>query len=295
MDYSDLPLPAASAMAHQSVFPFYQSTLCDPSSAKTSMNKDDSGLTYNFSSSRKRSRDQLTIEINDTSNTKLPSANSWPFLDQDLLPHIHNQQSEIDLLIAQHADNVRMELEEQRMRQLTVLHSAIQEVMMKKLKEKDEEIQKIRKLNWVLQERVKILTQENQIWKELAESNESTANSLRCNLEQVLAAHVSEGQHHHTVTAAAEVDDVKSCCRSNGEGQWTAEAGKDTASGRRSCETLCGNCGVRESILLLPCRRVSLCTRVGPGVTIARYVTQQLMVACMLISVRNLFIYVVLY
>ncbi|KAI9126906.1 hypothetical protein K1719_002502 [Acacia pycnantha] len=270
MDYSDLPLPlpahASSAMADQSLFPIYQSNLCDPNSAKTSMNNDDSGLTYNFSSSRKRSRDEFTTtEFIDPRNTKLPSAaNSWsPFLDQDLRLQIQNQQSEIGLLISQHTDKVRMELEEQRIRQLTGLHSAIQEVMMKKLWEKDEEIQKIGKLNWALLERVRSLIQENQIWKELAETNEATANSLRCNLEQILAAHVNNEDHHHTA-AVAEADDAESSCGSNCEGQWAVDTAASRGGGGRSCEGLCSKCGVRESIvLLLPCRHLSLCTMCG--------------------------------
>jgi len=38
---------------------------------------------------------------------------------------------------------------------------ALQEVVEKKLKEKDDEIQRLGKLNWVLQERVKSLSVEN--------------------------------------------------------------------------------------------------------------------------------------
>ncbi|KAJ1406810.1 hypothetical protein SESBI_24785 [Sesbania bispinosa] len=44
---------------------------------------------------------------------------------------------------------------------------------MNRLKAK-KEIEKIGKLNWALEERVKSLCMENQIWRELAQTNEAT-------------------------------------------------------------------------------------------------------------------------
>ncbi|XP_054778054.1 BOI-related E3 ubiquitin-protein ligase 1-like [Prosopis cineraria] len=80
------------------------------------------------------------------------------------------------------------------LRQSKALISGIQEAMTKKLIEKDEKIQRMGKMNWVLQKRVKSLCVENQIWRELAQTDEATANSMRSNLEQVLA-HVGEDSH----------------------------------------------------------------------------------------------------
>lgn len=156
---------------------------------------------------------------------------------------------------------MKIELEERRRRNTRRVIAAVEGGILKKLKAKDEEIEKMGKLNNVLEEKVKSLYIENQIWRDLAQTNEATANALRLNLEQVLN-HLQQHEQQQQGRSGDDkggdlTDDAESCCGSNYE-----EGGKRN-------DRVCRNCGTGEScVLLLPCRHLCLCTVCGSSVNI---------------------------
>ncbi|XP_042410514.1 probable BOI-related E3 ubiquitin-protein ligase 3 [Zingiber officinale] len=175
--------------------------------------------------------------------------------------HLQQQILDIDRLVVQHAEKVRAEVAEKRRRLTSQLLAVLEAGVAKRLKSKDEEIARLVKLNWALEERVKSLCVESQMWRGVAQSNEATSNELRSNLAQVLAA-----QARADLDAAATADDAESCCPGDENDNAAGQGEEQKAVAVDWATTACRLCRARQpSVLLLPCRHLSLCEVCAPA------------------------------
>ncbi|GJU91701.1 probable BOI-related E3 ubiquitin-protein ligase 3 [Tanacetum coccineum] len=156
-------------------------------------NQDDSGLTNSVPVSRKRSRND---------NSSYSNSQTITLLGKDIFSQIHHQHLEIDQFAKYH------EIKVKRRRTPRTIITALEEGLQHQLRAKEDEITEMMKLNHALQEKVKTMCIENQIWRELAQTNEATANTLRSNLKYLLDYKLG-----HDVA----VEDAESCCESSND------------------------------------------------------------------------------
>ncbi|TVU04245.1 hypothetical protein EJB05_50192 [Eragrostis curvula] len=171
--------------------------------------------------------------------------------------HLQQQLVDVDRLVLQHTAKMWAELTEQRRRHARQVAAAVEAAAAKRLRAKDEEISRIGRVNWALEERVRSLLVEAQVWRDLAQSNEAAANALRAELQHALDAQQQQQARRPGVADGA--DDAASCCCGEndvGAGEEVEVGTAAAAAPWRAC-TMCGE-GAAE-VLLLPCRHLCAC------------------------------------
>lgn len=126
----------------------------------------------------------------------------------------------------------------------------VEDMIHRKIREKDSEVENLNKRNMELEEQMKHLATVVDAWQQRAKHNENLVNLLKYNLEQLHA----QNRNNKEGCGDSEVDDMASCCNGGIGLQLMLKENID------SKETACKVCGGNEAcMLLLPCRHLCLC------------------------------------
>jgi E3 ubiquitin-protein ligase BOI and related proteins len=165
----------------------------------------------------------------------------------ELVSELRWYGAEVDALVRAECDRMRAGLGRARMRQrLELARSAAA----RRLREKEAELGAARRRAAELEERVRQEAAESQAWRGAARANEAVAAGLRAALDRRRSAPPVEGfgESEPVPFGEAAADDAQS--------EDSAGASPAASSNKRECRA----CGEREaSVLLLPCRHLSLC------------------------------------
>lgn len=154
-----------------------------------------------------------------------------------------------------------MGMEASQKRDCREILSSLCQRAMKRLREKEIELENVRRRNAELEEKTRQITAESLIWFNLAKNNEAVVSSLKSSLQQAMiqtitatsgAASPREG-FGESDCSPFPADDAHSCCYETGDAS-------PPTSGDLRRRMVCKFCHENDaSVLVLPCRHLCLC------------------------------------
>ncbi|XP_039127430.1 probable BOI-related E3 ubiquitin-protein ligase 2 [Dioscorea cayenensis subsp. rotundata] len=174
-------------------------------------------------------------------------------IDEEIGREIQRQDAEMDRFLKLQGERLRQQiLEKVQAKQFQTLAS-VEEKFLRKIREKEAEVEDINRKNTELEEQMKQLSVEVAAWQHRAKYNESMISALKLNLQKVYA---QSRDNNREGCGDSEVDDTASCCNGGAINfQLMCKENKDMKE-----LMTCRVCRVNEvSMLLLPCRHLCLC------------------------------------
>ncbi|KAJ4799869.1 SBP (S-ribonuclease binding protein) family protein [Rhynchospora pubera] len=178
---------------------------------------------------------QQQFHMNQSNNLSL----SYKF-SSELASQIARQNKEIELFLIQQAEQLRRAVAEKRRRNYNALLQTTEELVMRKVREKQEEINRAAQVTVELEERLNQLRSESAAWQTKALADQAMATTLHAQLQQATAAAQRTGE-----CETGPADD--------------AESGFVDPS-RVEPDRSCRACRLRPAcVVVFPCRHLCLC------------------------------------
>ncbi|KAJ8763955.1 hypothetical protein K2173_003737 [Erythroxylum novogranatense] len=173
-------------------------------------------------------------------------------LSEDFTTQIKRQRDELDQFLQAQGEHLRRILHEKRQRHYRSLLCAAEETMVRRLREKEAEVEKASRQNAELEAREAQLKGETQVWKAKARAQEATAASLQAQLQRAIMNGGGGGEEGVGGTGEGmegQAEDAESAY---------VDPDRVTAV---SVGPTCKACRKRvASVVLLSCRHLCVCT-----------------------------------
>ncbi|TKY70752.1 BOI-related E3 ubiquitin-protein ligase 2 [Spatholobus suberectus] len=164
-------------------------------------------------------------------------------LSEGLSSQIKQQRDEIDQYLQAQGEQMRRVLEEKRQRHYRTLLRAAEESVLRRLREKEAEVEKATRRNAELEARAAQLSVEAQLWQAKAKAQEARAASLQAQLQQAMMSGGGEDGGGGLSCAVGDAEDAES-----------AYVDPERVGPK------CRGCAKRvASVVLLPCRHLCIC------------------------------------
>ncbi|KAH7443761.1 hypothetical protein KP509_02G050000 [Ceratopteris richardii] len=227
----------------------------------------------------------LCLALDDDRSTvtsSRPDSSSSFGLRDEISAQISQHQEELNQLIKTQLDHVRQAVLEKAQRQSKGLLLAVEQSAAKRLRERDMEMEKVKRRNVELEDSVAQLGMESQMWQTKAKNNEAMVAFLRSNLQQAMLAQQQSREQQSRLEGCgdSEVDDAASACIDDNPHAQQLRAMTALRKAHASASSplmnnlpqsnmtnneisigrACRRCKAKEaSVVLLPCLHLCLC------------------------------------